>query len=68
MVGGDANRAAIEAARKRAAAKRAALSKQGVLPRNVSNLTRAQREQIQAAESRRRQAKSTHKSEAANEE
>lgn len=66
---GDPKKAAIEAARKRAAAKKAAMAKQGVQPQNVDNLTPAQQKQVEAAETRRRTAKQpTEKPVAASEE
>jgi electron transport complex protein RnfC len=49
----DARKAAIEAARKRAAAKKAELAKKGVAPRNTRDLTPAQQRQVEAAEARR---------------
>jgi electron transport complex protein RnfC len=49
----DPKKAAIEAARKRAAAKKAALAEQGIGPRNVQGLTPSQQRQIDAAENRR---------------
>jgi len=50
----DPKQAAIEAAKARAAAKKAALAKQGIGPRNTRNLTPSQQRQIVAAEQRRR--------------
>jgi electron transport complex protein RnfC len=52
----DPRKAAIEAARQRAAAKKAALAKQGVGPKNTQALTPAQQRQIDAAEARRQAA------------
>ena len=49
----DPKKAAIEAARKRAAAKKAALAEQGIGPKNVQGLTPSQQRQIDAAENRR---------------
>jgi len=51
--GDDPRKAAIEAAKRRAAEKRAALAAQGKTPRNTENLTPAQRRQVEAAEARR---------------
>jgi electron transport complex protein RnfC len=54
--GQDSRKAAIEAAKQRAAAKKAAMAKQGVAPRNTQDLTPAQQKQVEAAEARRRAA------------
>ncbi len=51
--GADPKKAAIEAAMKRAAEKKAKLSEEGVTPRNTENLTPAQQKQIDKAEERR---------------
>ena len=59
----DPKKAAIEAAKRRAAEKKAALAKQGVVPKNTQELNPAQQQQIEAAEARRRQAKSEIRSE-----
>jgi len=50
----DPKQAAIEAARARVAAKKAALAEQGIGPKNIRDLTPAQQRQIAAAEQRRR--------------
>ena len=52
----DAKKAAIEAAKARAAAKKAALAEQGVTPKNTEALAPAQQRQVDAADSRRRAA------------
>ncbi|WP_089724073.1 electron transport complex subunit RsxC [Candidatus Thiosymbion oneisti] len=52
----DPKQAAIEAAKARVAAKKAALAKQGMAPKNTRNLTPSQQRQIAAAEQRRRAA------------
>jgi electron transport complex protein RnfC len=52
----DPKKAAIEAARQRVAAKKAALAKQGVRPQNTQELTAAQQRQIDAAKQRRQDA------------
>ncbi len=49
----DPKKTAIEAARKRAAAKKKALAAQGEVPKNTENLTPAQQKQIEAADTRR---------------
>jgi electron transport complex protein RnfC len=49
----DARKAAIEAARQRVAAKKAALAQQGAQPKNTQNLTASQQRQIDVAEKRR---------------
>lgn len=49
----DPKKAAIEAARQRAAAKRAQLKEQGVAPKNTENLQAFQQKQIDTAEKRR---------------
>jgi Na+-translocating ferredoxin:NAD+ oxidoreductase subunit C len=49
----DPKKAAIEAARQRAAAKKAALAAQGVTPKNTQDLSPAQHRQVAAAEARR---------------
>jgi electron transport complex protein RnfC len=54
--GEDPRKAAIEAAKQRAAAKKAAMAEQGVAPRNTQDLTPAQQKQVEAAEARRRAA------------
>jgi electron transport complex protein RnfC len=51
----EAKKAAIAAALKRAAEKKAALAQQGLGPKNTENLTPAQRRQVDAAEARRRE-------------
>jgi Na+-translocating ferredoxin:NAD+ oxidoreductase subunit C len=51
--GEDPKKAVIEAARQRAAAKKAALAKQGVGPKNTQGLTPAQQRQVDAANARR---------------
>lgn len=51
----DPKKALIEAAKKRAAAKKAALSEEGVKPRNTADLSTAQQRQVDAAEARRQQ-------------
>jgi electron transport complex protein RnfC len=53
----DPKQAAIEAARKRAAEKKAALAAKGVTPGNTETLTPAQQRQVDAAEARRRAAR-----------
>jgi len=50
----DPKQAAIEAAKARVAAKKAALAEQGIGPRNTRNLIPSQQRQIAAAEQRRR--------------
>jgi electron transport complex protein RnfC len=52
----DPKRAAIEAARKRAAEKKAALAEKGIAPKNTDSLTPGQQRQVDAAEARRRAA------------
>lgn len=52
----DPKQAAIEAAKARVAAKKAALAEQGIGPKNTRQLTPAQQRQIAAAEQRRRAA------------
>jgi electron transport complex protein RnfC len=52
----DAKKAAIEAAKARAAAKKAALAEQGVTPKNTEALAPAQQRQVDAADQRRRAA------------
>ena len=52
----DPKKAAIEAARQRAAAKKAALAEQGLTPKNTEDLSPAQQRQIAGAEARRRAA------------
>lgn len=52
----DPKKAAIEAAKARAAAKKAALAEQGVTPRNTQDLGLVQQRQVDAAETRRRAA------------
>lgn len=54
--GEDPRKAAIEAAKQRAAAKKAAMAEKGVTPRNTEDLTPAQQKQVEAAEARRRSA------------
>ncbi len=49
----DPKKAAIEAARKRAAEKKKALAEQGVTPKNTDSLTPAQQRQVDAADARR---------------
>jgi electron transport complex protein RnfC len=49
----DPKKAAIEAAKKRVAEKKAAMAKQGLGPKNTRDLTPAQRRQLDAAEARR---------------
>ena len=51
---GDPKKAAIEAALKRAAEKKARLAEEGVKPQNTDNLTDAQRRQVQQADARRK--------------
>jgi electron transport complex protein RnfC len=53
---GDTKKAAIEAARKRAEAKKKALAEQGVAPKNTDHLTPAQQRQVEQAEARRQAA------------
>ena len=53
----DPKKAAIEAAKKRAAAKKAAMTKKGIQPKNTQALTPAQQRQVDAAEARRRNAR-----------
>jgi electron transport complex protein RnfC len=65
--GPDPMKAAIEAAKKRAAAKKASLAAQGVMPRNTQGLSPAQQRQIDAAEARRRAA-TPHTAETAGED
>lgn len=55
----DPRKAAIEAARKRAAAKKAELAKQGIRPKNIEDLTASQQRQINAIEQRRQTPKAT---------
>jgi len=55
----DPKQAAIEAAKARVAAKRAARTEQDLGPKNTKNLTPAQQRQIEAAEQRRAAARST---------
>jgi Na+-translocating ferredoxin:NAD+ oxidoreductase subunit C len=55
----DPKTAAIAAALRRAAEKKAALSSQGLAPKNTENLAPAQRRQVEAAEARRREIKAT---------
>lgn len=50
----DPKKAAIEAARQRAAAKKKALAEQGVAPRNTENLTPAQQKKVDEANARRK--------------
>lgn len=52
----DPKQAAIEAAKARVATKKAALAKQGIVPKNTRNLTSSQQRQIAAAEQRRQAA------------
>jgi electron transport complex protein RnfC len=52
----DPKKAAIEAAKARAAAKKAALAEQGVVPKNTEGLRPAQQRQVEVAETRRRAA------------
>ena len=52
----DPKQAAIEAAKARAAAKKAALADQGMAPKNTEDLGPAQQRQVDAAETRRRAA------------
>ncbi len=52
----DPKKAAIEAARQRAAAKKAALAEQGATPKNTEGLAPAQERQVAAAETRRKAA------------
>ncbi|PLY14294.1 MAG: electron transport complex subunit RsxC [Sedimenticola sp.] len=52
--GADPKKAAIEAAMKRAAEKKAKLTEQGVAPQNTENLTPAQQAKIDQAETRRK--------------
>jgi Na+-translocating ferredoxin:NAD+ oxidoreductase subunit C len=52
----DPKKAAIEAARQRAAAKKAALAEQGLTPKNTENLGPAQQRQVAATQERRRAA------------
>ncbi len=51
----DPKKAAIAAALKRAAEKKAALASQGLAPKNTDNLAPAQQRQVEAAEARRRE-------------
>ncbi len=51
----DPKKAAIAAALKRAAEKKAALARQGLAPKNTDNLAPAQQRQVEAAEARRRE-------------
>jgi electron transport complex protein RnfC len=69
----DPKKAAIEAAKQRAAAKKAALAEQGVTPKNTEDLGPAQQRQVAVADARRRaagvtegEAKATPGSHAAN--
>ena len=55
----DPKKAAIAAALKRAAEKKAALARQGEGPKNTEDLTPAQRRQVEAAEARRRELRGT---------
>jgi len=57
----DPKKAAIAAALKRAAEKKAALASQGLAPKNTENLGLAQQRQIEAAEARRRELTATQK-------
>jgi electron transport complex protein RnfC len=59
----DPKQAAIEAAKRRAAEKKAALAKQGVQPKNTEKLTPVQQRQVEAADARRREAKTEPASE-----
>ncbi len=52
----DPKQAAIEAARARAAAKKAALAEQGLAPKNTEDLAPAQQKQVAAAQARRQAA------------
>ena len=54
--GTDAKKIAIEAARKRAEAKKKALAEKGEIPKNTENLTPDQKRQMDEAESRRKTA------------
>ena len=60
----DPKKAAIEAALKRAKAKKAAMNKEGVEPKNTDNLTEAQQRQIDEAEKRRAEPSKTETKEA----
>lgn len=62
----DPKKAAIEAARKRVAAKKAAMAKQGNEPKNTRDLTPVQQRQADAAEARRPAAAEPASSEATN--
>jgi len=54
--GEDPKKAVIEAAKQRAAAKKAALAKQGIGPKNTQGLTPSQQRQVDAARARRQAA------------